>query len=283
MLFDNIIFNKYGCPIGNSKIDDFQSIPEFAALLCQGRKDVSERNKLSKNKKFQSLFIDMADVVEDYEKTLETAGSYVVKTHDEAISKAAVDIAKDDSAIGIHNHRQEYKSIAICAGDIRSDLAFNHILKSRLEDFYINLPPVVVYSISLNDSFQSYIESLFETEILIPNFSELTWDQILELREDRNIKNFRDKFFSLDRIDTSIDNTLRDELNKSLWDIAKSCKSSIFKVTLMSVLSNIPLPIPFNPFGIYSAGRDISKQVKINNSWCYFIDSAKSMANSNPK
>ncbi|EKQ6534963.1 TPA: hypothetical protein RQP16_005732 [Klebsiella michiganensis] len=274
ILFDKIIFNRYGCPIGDH--DLFTSLPEYISTFVSDEEDFKQKLNLSKNKKFQDLFIDLWDLSENPEKLNYEASEYVSEHQSEMISKFSWGRTLIDKEMGIHNHDREYKAASIVWGDISSDLGFNFLLKNKYKSLHINFAPVVASAVN-SAQHTSNIENLFTTDLIIPNFEELTWDQILELREDKYIKAFRKKYFSIEMNDKNIDLELNFDLDSALWDLALQIKPNITKSSMEAVLSNLPLPTVVNPFGIYYGAREIIKNYKNkrNHSWVYFIQSAK--------
>lgn len=274
LMYDQIIFNRYGCPIG--KNDFFKTLPDYTSTLASDESDLKNKLTLGKNKKFRDLFIDMWDLVEDPEKTHQEARNYVSDFDQSEVSKFSWGRNLIDEQMGIHNHHKEYKAAAIVGGDISSDLGFNFLLNEKLKAFKINLAPVV--SDALKTAHESPdIKTLFTTDLVIPNFEELSWDQILELREDKYIKEFRDKILSCNGEGGSIDEIIAKDLNNSLWQLADQCKPNMKKTILEVLLSNLPSPTIVNPFGLYYGAKSIQKtNVNQNtNSWVYFVQSMK--------
>lgn len=274
LLFDQVIFNRHGCPIG--KGDLFSNLHEYVSTLASEKLELNEKLKLSRNKKFQRLFIDLWDVVDDPEKTQAEARDYVSDFQNDEISNFSWGRNLIDEEIGIHNHQKEYKAAAIVGGDISSDLGFNFLLKNRYCDFYINFAPVVAQSVSSSQQGPD-VGDLFSTDLVIPKFEELSWDQILELREDKNIKAFRRKLFSLEDREELLDETLSSELESALWDLASQVKPNIGKSSLEAVLSNLPLPTIINPFGLYYGAKSVYQNHKNKKaySWVYFVQSMR--------
>lgn len=274
LMYDQIIFNRHGCPIGED--DFFSTLPDYVSSLASDEDEFNNKLALGKNKKFRSLFVDMWDIVDDPEKTHNEARDCVSDFDQSEVSKFSWGRNLIDEEMGIHNHHKEYKAAAIVGGDISSDLGFNFLLKEKLESFEINFPPVV--SEVLKSSHETPdINNLFTTDLVIPNFEELSWDQILELREDKYIKEFRKKIFSYNGENGSIDEILANDLNKSLWQLAEQCKPNMRKTILEVVLSNLPLPTILNPFGLYYGRKAIknSNENKNTHSWLYFVQSIK--------
>ncbi|QTF06952.1 hypothetical protein HC231_02635 [Brenneria izadpanahii] len=274
LLFDRIIFNRHGCPIGEGNL--FSNLHQYTSIISCEDEDFKERLKLSTNKKFKELFIDLWDVVEDPENTHREAQDYVSEFHSDGILKFSWGRNLIDEEIGIHNHNKEYKAAAIVGEDISSDLGFNFLLKSRYKNFHINFAPVVAQAVGSAQQ-TAEIGELFTTELVVPKFDELSWDQVLELREDKNIQAFRRKFFSIENREKSIDKILYSDLESTLWDLATQIKPSIGKSTFEAVVSNLPFPTVLNPFGLYYGIKSVIQNYKNKNShsWIYFIQSMK--------
>ncbi|MFK3663111.1 hypothetical protein ACI2I2_21790 [Scandinavium sp. NPDC088450] len=274
ILFDKIIFNRYGCPIGNNNL--FASLTEYTSTFASDEKDLKKKLNLSKNKKFQDLFIDLWDLFENPESLNNEARNYVSEHQSETISKFSWGRTLIDKEMGIHNHNSEYKAASIVWGDISSDLGFNFLLKNNHKNLHINFAPVVASAVNSAQQ-TSNIQNLFATDLIIPNFEELTWEQVLELREDKYIKAFRKKYFSIEKNDKNIDLELNSDLDEALWDLASQIRPNITKSIMEAVLSNLPFPSIANPFGIYYGARDTLRNIenKNNHSWVYFIQSAK--------
>ncbi|MFQ2340670.1 hypothetical protein ACK317_00700 [Aeromonas dhakensis] len=277
LLFDKIIFNRYGCPIGKGSL--FSNLHEYVSTLSSEEAILIDRLKLSKNRKFQDLFVDLWDLFENPEKTHHEARSYVSDFQANEISDFSWGRNIIDEEMGIHNHYKEYKAAAIVGGDLSSDLGFNFLLKERHKNFHINFAPVVAQAVSSSQK-KHNICQLFETDLVIPKFEELSWDQILELREDKNIKAFRDKFFSIEYSSQPIDVFLSSDLESSLWDLANQCKPDLGKSVFEAVTSNLPLPTILNPFGLYYGSKSVFKDYKNekSHSWIYFVQSMRNKA-----
>jgi len=274
ILFDQIVFNRYGCPIGER--DLFSNLHEYVSALSSDEMILKEKLKLSRNKKFKDLFIDLWDVVENPEKINSEARSYVSDFDNDEISKFSWGRILIDEEMGIYNHNKEYKAAGIIGSDISSDLGFNFLLKNRFKSFHINFAPVVAQAVNFSQQ-GPRIDEVFTTKLIVPKFEELSWDQILELREDKNIKAFRRKFFSIETNKESIDKTLYSDLESTLWALAMQIKPNIRKSSFEAVVSNLPLPTILNPFGLYYGVKSVIQHAKNkkSHSWVYFVQSMK--------
>jgi hypothetical protein len=225
------------------------------------------------------MLVDMWEMVESPEVIDTQAREYVSEFDQRKISDFAWGRNLIDAEMGIDNHHKEYKAVATVANDIISDLGFNFLLKHRFDDFGINFAPVIsdVYKSSCDNA---NVNTLFSTNLVIPNFDQLSWEQILELREDKYLKAFRQKVHSYKAQQGALDTLLSEELMKNLWDIAEQAKPDVGKAIFETVTSNLPSPTIVNPFGLYYGVRDIVKNsFKMNeNSWIYFVQQFHSQA-----
>ncbi len=275
LMYDHIVFNRYGCPIG--KKDLFPTFHDYISAIAREKSSLNDGLILGKNKKFQNLFVDMWDLVDDPEEFHSLASEYVSAFDTNEISKFSWGRNLIDEEMGIYNHDKEYKAAAIVSSDITSDIGFNLLLKDKFDSFTINFAPVI--GEVLRTSLETMdVNTLFSTELIIPNFEEMTWDEILELREDKYIKQFRNKVYSYGTNTANLDEVLNKDLDSALWDIANQCKPNLGKSIFEAVVSNLPSPTIVNPFGLYYSARDISNTHKSNeeNSWVYFIQNIKS-------
>lgn len=275
LLFDSVIFNRSGCPI---KHGDISSFYDYLSVVANDYMHNNDALKLSKNKNFQKLFVDLWDVVDNPEKINLEASSYVSEFDSEKIASFSWGQNLIDEKMGIMNHYKEYKAAAIVGADIRSDLGFNFLLKDRYKDqFYMNFAPIVAESIHSMHAVLN-VDQLFSTDLIIPKFEDLSWDQILELRTDKNIQAFRQKFFSsINGIDHHIDEVISTELTAGLWDLAMQIKPDIGRSYFEAVTSNLPLPTMVNPFGLYYGAKSVIQNYRNQKdySWIYFVQSMK--------
>lgn len=274
LMYDEIIFNRHGCPIGDGSF--FSSLPEYISSIVSDESELPKKLALGKNNKFKNLFIDMWDIVDDPENVHTEARNYISENDQIEISNFSWGRNLIDEEMGIQNHRREYKAAAIVGSDITSDLGFNFLLKEKLDSFKVNLAPVIS-DVFKSTQETSNINSLFTTDLIIPNFEALSWDQILELREDNYIKEFRKKIMSLSNSNEKMDEALSRELTTSLWSLADQCKPNMSKSILEVVLSNLPSPTIVNPFGLYCGVKNVidTKKNKDEHSWVYFVQSMK--------
>lgn len=119
-------------------------------------------------------------------------------------------------------------------------------------------------------------------EWMIPDFSQMGWDQILYLRQNPFAVNFRrwlreqirqqKKGLAAVRLTKAI--------QEGLWKLAKSVVPNPATTTIKGFFGNLPLgPIPINPVGIASTVQDVtkSKQLAREFGWLFWLCEARDM------
>ena len=116
---------------------------------------------------------------------------------------------------------------------------------------------------------------------IIPDISDYSWDEIIEIRHHNYWTQFRKKLTQLSesmedkklRQDT-LDEIVRKDLVEMAWHFRPQLTRNIVK----GVVSNIPLPIPINPVSVVCSGYDIIKEIDFEKKygWIYFyLDNKK--------
>ena len=276
LLYDRVIFNRHGCPIG--KDDLFPDLSSYIANAIVSKHDKELGRILAKNNQFKDLFIDMWDVFEKPETLNQRAFEYLEPDTSNDISKFSWHRNVLDEEMGLHNHHRENKAVQIVNGDVSSDLAFNLMMADKIDDFNMSLAPVIGDAIKTGCATGSELD-LFTTDIILPDFESLTWDQILELRQDKYIKIFRGKVFSSLGSGLHIDEVLNQNLDHDLWYLAEQCKPHIGKRVVEIILSNIPLPTPVNPFSYYYGGKAFAQDNKNKDkAWVFVIQNMRKLS-----
>lgn len=116
---------------------------------------------------------------------------------------------------------------------------------------------------------------------VIPDISEYSWDEIIELRNHPYWEQFRNKISELS--DEYLDKDTACEIFneiicKDLIEMAKNLRPQIGKSLVKGMICNIPLPIPINPVSVICTGHDIAKEIdfKKKYGWLYFyLDNKK--------
>jgi uncharacterized protein (DUF2249 family) len=259
----------------------------------------SEARELSKNKQFRDTFPDARELWADLEKYNPFTENVIKATRDERLLSPirrimARTYAVSEDAVTAGRCGNTWLNIpALSALDLATLLKIREIEKDITgvfteahvtlfaEDIYEQGIPGDPMSRLLMGGREDFEKSIF------PDFSVLDWDQILELRGDHRIKEFRQKLASLSigdfRYDPATQTPLWREYLRSLEALAKDVAPKPVKSGILGVLGNFPLPFP-NPVSILSSGMDMVEQTnrRIDYGWLYFIQAAKEMALRSP-
>ena len=118
-------------------------------------------------------------------------------------------------------------------------------------------------------------------DAIIPDISEYSWDEIIEIRHHDYWTQFRKKLTELSESIGDIkqgQDILEEIVRKDLIEMAQRFRSQVTKNIVKGVASNIPLPIPINPISVVCTGYDIMKEIDFNKKygWIYFyLDNKK--------
>lgn len=116
---------------------------------------------------------------------------------------------------------------------------------------------------------------------IIPDISEYSWDEIIELRHHNYWSQFRKKLSELNLVvsDKKLASEIVEEIvHKDLVEMAIHVRPNVGKNTVKGIISNIPLPIPINPLSVVCTGCDIIKEIDFEKKygWIYFyLDNKK--------
>ncbi|EKA7356915.1 hypothetical protein OL322_004495 [Vibrio vulnificus] len=276
LLYDQVIFNRYGCPIGDR--DELPDVPSFIACTVAHRGDRDKGLQLGRNREFKDLFVDMWDFFEDPQEIHDQSKNYISSDIAHQVSDFSWYQNAFDQEMGIYNHHREYKAAAIVGADISSDIAFNLMLSDKLPDFNMSLAPVIGQAFTSSHNIDNEL-NLFTTELIIPDFETLTWDQILELRQDKYIKSFRNKVFNNVGTGVHPDESLHKSLEKDLWYLAEQAKPSIEGRLIEMCLSNLPLPSAVNPFSYFYGAKSLAQgAANVEKSWVYVVQHMRKLS-----
>ena len=111
--------------------------------------------------------------------------------------------------------------------------------------------------------------------VMIPDISEYSWDEIIEIRHHNYWTQFRKKMTQLSESieDKKLGQDILDEIvRKDLIEMAQYFRPKVTKTIVKGVMSSIPLPIPINPVSVLCTGYDIMKEIDFDKKygWIYF-------------
>lgn len=92
-------------------------------------------------------------------------------------------------------------------------------------------------------------------ELAIPSAEKMSWENVFELRRNKNLDSFRQWIENRDDWDGR-------EIVEGVWDAFSSIKPNVKGTIFKGIASNIPLPIPVNPASMYFAAKDAQQALK---------------------
>ena len=116
---------------------------------------------------------------------------------------------------------------------------------------------------------------------MIPDISEYSWDEIIEIRHHKYWTQFRKKLTELSESvqDKKLRQYILEEIvQKDLVEMVQYFRPHVAKNIVKGIVSNIPLPIPINPVSVVCTGHDIVQEIDFNKKygWMYFyLDNKK--------
>jgi hypothetical protein len=112
----------------------------------------------------------------------------------------------------------------------------------------------------------------------IPDFAQMSWEAVFELRHHPFLQQFRTKLFGLQQMLDSEEHRngvdLVDEIQRhDLEEIARLARPNIGRTIIKGVVSNFPLPIPINPASLGLSIKDVvtAYEQKRRFGWLYFL------------
>lgn len=120
------------------------------------------------------------------------------------------------------------------------------------------------------------------TSTMLPDITNWSWDKTMEIRNNPDIISFREKITSIWHALDSRDvvratNILMELFYSDLEKFFTKYRPDPSSTLLKGVLSNIPLPIPVNPFSVYFGAQDAARayQASREYGWLYFITGSR--------
>jgi hypothetical protein len=129
-----------------------------------------------------------------------------------------------------------------------------------------------IENIILGTSQIQYDARLFEkiADILCPDLELLTWDEIVEIKENKYYSEFIKHLNTLETYEKTKPGGAYYAILNDLFDFIKTVSPSLPKSILKSIICNLPIP-PVNPFSIADAIREIAKNIKLQEKYAYLL------------
>lgn len=276
LLYDNILFDRRGCPIGPGEIAETLS-ECISMLICDGE-TLEDRKKLGKDKDFSTLFVDCWDVVDNAERF----NSEVFSTIDETTQKRLGEFSHREirrvNNLPEDSYDYDIDDVKEINGDLFIDIGVNKLLLEQGIELVPSYSPIVGRALQ-NEYEHNGIEchSLFKNDLLVPDFDSLSWGEIIDLRQDKYLKAFRNVVFGIATTSEDLDPALVSKVQGDLWGLVSDAKPHMAKTFLSGFLGNLPSPIILNPIGIASAVKDIHDAKKLEERYghVFFINNMR--------
>ncbi|WOD07998.1 hypothetical protein [Marinomonas sp. GJ51-6] len=278
ILYDNIIFNRRGCPIGNN--DLVENLAECISLLISGKGDFNERKQLAKNKDFSDLFIDCWDIVDNAEQFESNIFQAIDKETANRIGSFSHEEIRCINGLAPDSYVYDIDDVKELSGNIYVEMGINNLLAEEKIDFLPSYSPIISKAIckeSENVGLEAH--TIFENDMLLPSFEDLTWDEIFELRSDKSIHNFRKVIYDLAFYSADFHTDLLGKYQQDLWSLVTDLKPDVGTSLLGGILSNLPMPTIVNPVGIVSAFKDVAEAKYIENRYghIFFVQNVRQL------
>jgi len=255
ILFDQIIFNRHGAPIGDGLIG---SLSEFVSMLILPGDDYQERLSLGRNRRFKNLFVDCWDMVHDVNR-FELMRFQIVPAEAQArLSDFCFSEVRRANNLPSESYEFDIDNVNELSGDLYADIGLNLLAVAEGWDVVPSYSPIIGRAIANETQFSGgQCHELFNGGFLIPDFDEFTWDEILELRDDKYVKVFRNVVYELMGNGVSLDSSLQQRVQADLWRLAADARPNVRQSVLAAIGSNLPSPLVVNPIGVGLALKDI--------------------------
>ena len=252
LLYEKVIFNRRGIGIGKGELAE--NLGQAVSMLIHPGKTLPERKLYGSNKAFCDIFVDCWEFVEDASKF----ESSIFDVLDSQIHKRIGDFCHQELSIIHGGKTYDIDDAKDLYGDLAVDLGMNQLLNKEGVDLIPSYAPIIGRALSNEYQHQGVeCHELFSNDFLIPSFDELTWDEIIDLRTDKNIESFRSVVFEVAQENPkSLDQALISKVHSDLWSLASEVKPNITGTLLTGFIGNLPSPILLNPVGVGAAIKD---------------------------
>lgn len=112
----------------------------------------------------------------------------------------------------------------------------------------------------------------------VPSLTDVSWDKIIELRHHNFFNSFRSKVQEIqDKIASGDLRTVReiiDEMRrKDIQEMIDLFRPAPVFTTIKAIASEMPLPLPFNPFSLLMSISEVRKEIDRSRKygWLYFL------------
>ena len=280
LLYDHVIFNRRGVGIGPGEMAS--SLGECVSMLINPGETLADRKSLGKNKAFCDIFVDCWDFVSDANRFESDVHTVVDESVNNRIGEFCHQEIRRINGLNDDSYAYDIDDVKELYGDLSTDLGINQLLLREGVELVPSYAPIVGRALSNEYSHQGIeCHNLFNSDILVPDFDALSWDEIIDLRSDKYIHAFRKVVFDLARSNPDVNEALVNKVQSDLWKLVSESKPNVLKTFLTGFLGNLPSPTILNPIGVGSLIKDTYKENKLNNNYghVFFIQGIRSSEN----
>jgi hypothetical protein len=278
LLFDNVIFNRHGCSIGPGQVA--QNLAECISMLIHEADTLQERKKLGKNKEFAKIFVDCWDFVVDVQKFESKVPWALDQNVRERLGEFCHAEIRRTNGLPHDSFKYDIDDVRVLNGDLFADLGIHKLLLEEGIDLIPSYSPLVgraLQSEYLHNNIECH--DLFSNDILVPDFDALSWGEVIDLRNDKYLKAFREVIFELASTNKDLDSSLVTKVQSDLWNLVSDSKPNLAKTFLTGIIGNLPSPIILNPIGIGAVLKDTydAKQLEEKYGHVFFMHKLRSV------
>jgi hypothetical protein len=247
-------------------------------LRLTGSQSVQDIDPATSTRKYQNLFLDVSDVLKSPGTFDERLWSFETEDLWRSGGKAYHDHVsrlvkrREIQHFGGHDEAMKFYLPALSM-DVR---AYGMLLDALPNAVALSTP----HHASVLRRFGgkptkpsgSPVKSLLD--VAAPDFGSLSWSQILELRSDPYLKDFRRKVAGLAANGPALDKkALRNVVDSSLWNFVAENEPRVTRTILSAVVGNLPVPSPVNPVGLATSALEVVSEIRKKRSfgWLVFI------------
>ncbi|MFQ6334005.1 hypothetical protein [Methylophilus sp. 3sh_L] len=271
ILFDKVIFNRRGAPY---EVFGINHVAELVSIFLTPQGSLTQRKALGSNKKFRELFVDCWDVVSDADKFEADRYAVINDLPLDGLGDFCFAEIRRENNLSEDSYDFDIDDVKILSGDLYADIGLNFLAVSEGLDVIPNYSPIIGRALTNEITKRNgQCHDLFGGDLLIPNFDSYSWDEILELREDRHIKAFRK--VAVDAMEGSkpLDTAIEQRVMSDLFRLARDVKPDVTHAVLNGVGSNLPSPLMVNPLAIALSMKDVKDNMDRDKKYghVYFI------------
>ena len=179
ILFENVIFNRHGAPIGKGEMAD--SLAEFVSLMITPDGEWTERKALGRDERFGSLLVDCWDTIDNVNQFESMRSAIVSKEVGHRLSEFCFREVRKQNGLGDESYDFDIDDVKELSGDLYADIGLNLLALAEGMDVIPSYSPIVGRALEVETaSLGGRCDELFNSGLLVPEFDDFSWNDILE-------------------------------------------------------------------------------------------------------